>query len=143
MSTDEVERVSAVSEQLDVQKRVVDRGGFRIEKSVQVRDVLVDEPLYRDEYTIERKPVNKAVSASEPPSIRHEGETMVVPVLEEVIVVQRRLMLKEELHVVRHRREYRDPHTIELRSEHVSVDRVDADGHTIEQSVQQEQQQAK
>jgi stress response protein YsnF len=49
----------------------------------------------------------------------------VVPVLEEVLVVQKQLRLKEEVRITRHRREAHAPQTIVLRSEEVEVERFD------------------
>jgi len=49
---------------------------------------------------------------------------MIVPVLEEVLVVQKRLMLKEEVHVIRRKVETHQPQHMLLRSEEVIVERV-------------------
>jgi hypothetical protein len=49
----------------------------------------------------------------------------VVPVLEEVLVVERRLRIKEELHITRIRREERHVESVLLKSEQVSVERFD------------------
>jgi stress response protein YsnF len=47
-------------------------------------------------------------------------------VIEEVLVVEKRLMLKEELHVRRVREETRDRQEIPLRREHVDVERFES-----------------
>ncbi len=46
-----------------------------------------------------------------------------MPVLEEVLVVEKRLVLKEEWHITRRRVEARSPPRVILRCEEVSVDR--------------------
>jgi len=61
-----------------------------------------------------------------PVPVRHEGDTMIVPVLEEVLVVEKRLVLKEELRVTRRRVETREPQTVTLRREDVVVERFTA-----------------
>jgi len=48
-----------------------------------------------------------------------------VPVLEEVLVVERRLRIREELHIARIRHEERHVDTVTLKTEHVSVERFD------------------
>jgi stress response protein YsnF len=63
----------------------------------------------------------------EPVPTRTEGETTIIPVMEEVLVVEKRLRLKEELHVTRRRTEHRDPQRVTLRSERVEVERTGPD----------------
>lgn len=115
-------------EQLHVGKRVVDRGsGVRIHKTVSEHEQVVDQPLLRDELGVEHVPVGAVVDQLDPPRMRYEGDTLVVPVLEEVLVVQKQLRLKEEVRITRHRREVHAPQTVSLRSEHISVERFDED----------------
>ncbi len=116
--------IPVVEETLDVQKRTVTTGIVRIDKTVEERTEAVDEPLFRDQVSVERRAVNRAVLASEPPGIRYEGDTMIVPVLEEVLVVEKRLMLKEELLIHREKTEFRAPQHVVLRREQVAIDRI-------------------
>ena len=65
------------------------------------------------------------------PPVRREGDVVIVPVMEEVLVVEKRLMLKEELHIridVTRREETR---TVRLRREHAEIDR---DGTAVPES---------
>lgn len=111
--------IPVIEEALEVHKRVVERG-VRITKSVQEREEIVDEPALREEVEIERVPVNRVVS--DPVPVRQEGDTLIIPLLEEVVVVEKRLVLREELHVTRHRSERHDPQRVMLRREDVSVE---------------------
>src|SRR5215207_9575053 len=56
---------------------------LRVGKPVHEREEVVDEPLMREEYDVERVPIDEFVDG--PVGPRHEGETLVVPVLEEVL----------------------------------------------------------
>ena len=56
--------------------------------------------------------------------MRYEGDGMIVPVLEEVIVTEKRLMQREELHVRKRQIETRKPRHVTLRREEVTVERV-------------------
>ena len=58
-------------------------------------------------------------------AVRHDGDTMIVPVYEEVLVVRKRLMLKEELHITRRKREVSRPQTVSVRREEVEVERLE------------------
>ena len=110
-----------VEEQLDVQKVAVTTGVVHVSKIVHERQELVDEPLLHEDITVERKPINRVIE--ETPQIRYEGDTMIVPVLEEVLVVEKRLMLKEELHITRRKNTVHQPQEATLRSEEVIVER--------------------
>lgn len=112
--------VPVIEETASVGKRRVQTGGYRVTKKVHERTETVDEPGYTEEVEIERVAVNRVLDA--PIAARQEGDTLIVPVLEEVLVVEKRLVLKEELHVTRRRRETRNPQTVVLRSEEVTVD---------------------
>jgi len=124
--TQEDLRIPVVEEQLTVGTRVVETGrGVRIHKSVSEQPVIIDERLARDEMQVERVPVDRIVALEEPPVTRYEGDTLVVPVFEEVLVVERRLRIKEELRITRVRHEERYQETVSLKTERVEIERFD------------------
>jgi uncharacterized protein (TIGR02271 family) len=116
--------VPLVEEQLDVSTRRVETGRVRIVKTVREEVETIDRPLLREEVTIDRVPVGKFVT--EPVPTRMDGETMIIPILEEVVVVEKRVMLKEELHVRKLAREHREPRDVTVRVEEARIERVPA-----------------
>jgi len=114
--------VPVVHEELDVHKRWVESGRVRVSKVVHQHEEVVDEPLLREEVEVERIAINRAVDG--PVAIRHEGDVMIVPILEEILVVEKRLLLKEELHIRRRRSEVSHPQRVMLRSEVATVEHV-------------------
>jgi uncharacterized protein (TIGR02271 family) len=114
--------VPVLVEELDVQKRVVETGTVRLTKVVHEREARVDEPLWREEVEVTRVPIQRVVDAPIP--VREEHGTLIVSVLEEVLVVEKRLMLKEELHVRKRRLEAHQPQKVTLRSEEAHVERM-------------------
>jgi uncharacterized protein (TIGR02271 family) len=114
--------IPVIREELAVSKRVIETSGVRISKRVQERTELVDLPLVNETVKVDRVSVNAMVPAGETPSARQEGDTWIIPILEEVVVVEKRLMLKEELHVTRSRQEVHKPEEVVLRSEEVIVE---------------------
>jgi uncharacterized protein (TIGR02271 family) len=114
--------VPVVAEELAVTTRRVPTGGVRVRKTVARREAVVDEPLLREQVEIERVAVNRPVEAA--PPVREEGDTVVIPLVEETLVVEKRLMVREEIRITRRRVEARDPRRVTLRSEQVEVDRV-------------------
>lgn len=125
-SPQEVTTIPVSEERLEVGTRTVDTGrGVRVHKTVTEQPVSIDERLLRDELEVRHVPVDRIVALEEAPATRYEGDTLVVPVLEEVLVVERRLRIKEELHITRTRREERHHEEAVLKAEQVRVERFD------------------
>ena len=115
-----------IHEEVHIGVRQVDTGrGVRIHKTVSEQAHPIHATLLRDAVTVKRIPVDKIVSLSEAPVARQDGDTWIVPILEEVLVVEKRLRIKEEVHITRtaHAQPYSD--TVVLRSEHVAIERFD------------------
>jgi len=91
--------IPVVEEDVHIEKRTVGRGRVRVETVTEIGKEVVRAELETSDVEITRVPVGREVS--ETPPVRTMGETIVVPVLEEVLVIERRLMLKEELHITR------------------------------------------
>jgi uncharacterized protein (TIGR02271 family) len=121
---DAQQTIPLAAETITVDKRLVTRGRVVVRKRVVTHDAVVDEPLEQEQVEVTRVPVNKLVEAAEPP--RTEGDTTVIPLYEEVLVVEKRLVLTEELHVSKRRSEYRKPQEVALRREEAVVERQDA-----------------
>ena len=68
-------------------------------------------------------PINRVVEGPLP--VRYEGDTMIISLLEEVLVVDTRLLLTEEVHITTHRTETHTPERVTLRHEDVTIERVD------------------
>jgi uncharacterized protein (TIGR02271 family) len=119
---DEAMVVPVLVEELEVQKRLVETGKVRITKVVHERETLVDEPLFHDNVAITRVPMQRVVDGPVP--VREENGTTIISIVEEVLVVEKRLMLREEIHIRKQRIETHQPQRITLRSEEVRVERV-------------------
>jgi uncharacterized protein (TIGR02271 family) len=95
----EVAAIPLVEERVNVTKRQVETGRLRVRVSVGEREEQVPVELARDEVEVRRVPRNQPLAAL--PSVRIEGNVTVIPVVEEVVVVEKRLVLVEEIHVRR------------------------------------------
>ena len=114
--------IPVMAETLAIDKRQVETGRVRIRKIVHEHEQTVDPPLWREEVVIERVPINRVVN--EPPSTRSEGETLILPLLEEVFVVEKRLLLKEEVRITKRRIDTHAPQRVTLRREEATVERI-------------------
>jgi len=127
----ENERVlPVIEEQLVTDSRPVKTGSIRVEKHVERRIRRVDVPLLKETVEVKRVPVNRVVDVA--PAIRRIGDAIVVPVVEEQVTVTRRLVLKEEVHLVRRRSRERTVKEIPIERERAVVRRLDAKGRVVD-----------
>jgi len=125
-----VERaVPVIQEELVTGIRSVRTGSVRVRKSVERIRKVIDMPVMRDVVKVTRVPVNRKIA--EMPPIREEGDTVIVPVVEEEIIVKRRLVLKEEIHIVRQRLNEHATRSVTLGREHATIERLDGDGNVV------------
>lgn len=120
--------VPVIAEELEVGKREVVVGGVRVTKKVVEHEEMIDVPLARDRLVVERVPLHQTVPSDALPTMRQEGDTLVVPLLQEVIVVEKRFVLTEEVRLTRLREEAHAPQTVVLKREEVSIERIDERG---------------
>ncbi len=122
--------LSLAAEEAIATVREVDRGKVIIDKRVEVFPHEAKVDIGTDRIDVERIPVNEEFDS--PPGARQEGDTLIVPVVEEVLVVSKRYRVVEEVHV----HKYRDVETQtlqeELRREVVDVCEVDASGEEVQ-----------
>jgi uncharacterized protein (TIGR02271 family) len=118
--------IPVVREELRVGKRVEETGRVRIRKVVREEEQTIDEPLTREEVTVERRAVQRP--ADGPQQTRTEGDSLIIPVVSEVLVVEKRLMVTEELVVRKRRVEEHQPQTVTVRREEAVVERLGPQG---------------
>jgi uncharacterized protein (TIGR02271 family) len=128
INTGNVESTSipVIEEKLQVEKEVIETGKVHISKRVHEEEETIGVPLSHEEVKVERVPVNKYIEEA-PPGIRQEGDTTIISVLKEVTVVEKRLMLVEEVHISKHKESSISEQKVKLRKEEVIVDRKDGE----------------
>ncbi|MBA2467717.1 MAG: YsnF/AvaK domain-containing protein [Sphingomonas sp.] len=118
---EEYAAIPLVEERLSVGKREVETGRVRVRVTVEEREETITEQLARDDVQIERVPRNERLT--EMPHVRLEGSTTIIPVVEEVLVTEKVLVLVEEIHV----RRRTEMETVQIpttvRSERATVER--------------------
>ena len=122
--------IPVVEERLEVSRERVETGRVRITKSVEAREVVVDDPLKRESVRVEHVPINQVVTGAVP-QVREEGDVTVIPILEERVVTRTELVLVEEVRIHRDHSKYNDPQRVTLRKEVVAVERFGEDGRPL------------
>ena len=117
--------IPLLAEAVSIERRRILTGGVRVHKTVSARTETVDEPTMREDVDIERVAVNQFVDAA--PPVRYENDVMIVPLLEEVLVVEKRLVLREEIRISKRREDVRSPQEIVLRSENATLEDIAPD----------------
>ena len=109
-------------ESLSVAKRKVERGRYRIDVRVVERDQSVEQTLERQDIEVERIAVGRVVEAA--PEIRQEGDVMIIPIVEEEVVLVTRLVLREEIRIRKKTTQRTEQFTIKIRSERAEITRT-------------------
>lgn len=116
-----VSTIPVIEETPVIRKKKVDTEQVRIRKTVQQTPKIVEESLAREEVRIERKTVNEL--RQEPAQPRTEGNVYIIPVQEEILVVEKKILVREEIRIEKIHVQHNEKVTVQLRSEEVTIDR--------------------
>ena len=115
--------IELVEEQLEIGKREVERGRVVVRTRVEERDEVAEIELQQEDVSVERVPRGVPVEAL--PAVREEDGVLIIPVVEEQLVVTTRLILKEEIRITRQRRTELAREPVRLRSERADIQRLE------------------
>ena len=125
--------LAVVEETARIDKRVMETGRVRVSTRTETVDQVLRESLRSDTVEVTRVQVDRVLSEGEvPPAVRDEDGVTIIPVLEEILVVEKRLVLKEELHIRRSSADDDVEVPVTLRKQHAVVECVDPEGHASE-----------
>lgn len=120
---EQVDVLPIIEESATLEKRDVVTERVRVHTRTTTEQELVSAALERSDVQITRIPVDREIGAA--PPIRTEGGVTIIPVVEEILVVEKRLVLREEIHV----RQTATTETVELpvtlRKQHAVIDQQD------------------
>jgi uncharacterized protein (TIGR02271 family) len=125
MATDDEYSLPIVEESLVVEKRSAVTGRVRVSTKTDMVETAAGLDLNADEIEVTRVPIDREVDAA--PPVRTEGDVTVIPVMEEVLIVEKRLVLKEEIRI---RRTVSQEHVevpVTLRKQTAVIERLDQD----------------
>jgi uncharacterized protein (TIGR02271 family) len=123
------EAIPVVEETARIDKREVQTGRVKVHTVVETSEQMVREALSSQNVKVTRVPVDQPVTTV--PVIRTENGITIVPVLEEILVVEKRLILREELHIKQEVSHETVEVPVSLRKQRAVVERFDAQGQKI------------
>jgi stress response protein YsnF len=106
-------------EELSISKRRLATRRVHVSAVTREREVVVNETLALETVEIERIPLGKPLDRA--PEIRQEGDTLVIPVVEEVLKIERQLVLKEEIRIRRVRVSHTDQQRMKVRAQELVI----------------------
>jgi stress response protein YsnF len=118
--------IPLVEERLVTSKRVVETGRVKVRTIVEEQESQVREQLSRAVVDVERVAVNREVDTA--PPIQEEGDTTIISVVKEVLVLTKKLVVTEEIRIRRRQivEEHSEP--VVLRSQRAVVEREESSG---------------
>jgi stress response protein YsnF len=128
-------------EAVSVSRRVVPTSRVQVSRVTHSHEHLVDELLERERVEVERVTIDKPIDHM--PSVREEGDCLIFPVVEEVLKIERVLVLKEEVRLRRVKGTERYQERVTLRKQEAVVNRLPIDETTAEQANHREVSDAK
>jgi len=108
-------------ETLNVSRRRIETAVVQVATVTREHEAQVDETLSHQRVEIERIPIGRTIETV--PPVREEGDTTIIPVVEEVIFIEKRLVLKEEVRLRRVRVTERHRETVVLREQEAVITR--------------------
>ncbi len=115
--------LSVIEERADVSKVKVTTGRIRVRTVNDSHEEAVRASLESEAFEVSRVPIDRQVEVA--PEIRTEGDLTIIPVLEEVLVIEKRLVLKEEIHLRRRTKTETVESIVTLRRQRAEVEQVD------------------
>jgi stress response protein YsnF len=123
--------LEVVAESAVVEKRDVVTGKVRVKTLTEIDHEMVSAVLSEENVTVNRVPVNRYIDSA--PDLRVENGVTIIPVVEEVLVVEKRLVLREEIHVRRSVTHHTVEDSVDLRRQRVEVQRDGEESQPIEE----------
>ena len=117
--------IPLVEETARVDKVVRETGRVLVSTDITEQLQRVEADLVHETFEVERIPRNEQVSAV--PPVRQEDGVLIYPVVEEVLVVEKRLVLREEVHLIRRRHSDRVQQDVPVRRTEAVVTRTAVD----------------
>jgi stress response protein YsnF len=116
--------LSVIEETAEVTTKVVDKAKVVVSKTIDKHVEYFDIPVTEEQVIVKRIPKNEFVEQL-PPHVRNEGDVMIISVLKEVPVIEKRMMLVEEIHVTKINTVRTKTREVVLNKERVTVKRTE------------------
>lgn len=126
------ETIQLVEDEISVTKRAEVSARIRINTVTDVADQLVESSLTSETVSVERVLIGRVIEAGEAvPVVTTIGDVTIIPIFEEVVVIEKRLILKEELRLTRTQTEENVQIPVSLRKQRAVIEHLNSEGENI------------
>jgi stress response protein YsnF len=121
--------VPVVREELHADAVPVITGGVRVTKRVHTHDEVLQQELRRSHVDVKRVTTNRVVDGPQP--IQRNGNLLIIPVVSEVLRVEKQWVVTEEIHITQTEERETVEQTVPVSYEEASVERMDESGSPV------------
>lgn len=114
-------KIPVIQEQVQIGKDTSEESLVKIKKLVSDHTESFNIDLKTENFSIERIAINKELD--EPAQVREEGDDLFFPIQEEIVIVKKKILLKEEIKITRNKKTENKTISVKLKKETVEVER--------------------
>ena len=131
MSPDEQDElvVPVVREEVHVDAVPVQTGGVRVTKHTEGHEQLLEQELRRGRVEVKRVKTERVVDG--PQQVYRSGTTLVIPVVSEVLKVEKQWVVTEEIHVTQLEERETVQQKVLVNEEQARIERIDEHGNVV------------
>lgn len=121
--------VPVVNEELHADAIPVQTGGVRVTKHIAGHDEILEQELRKGRVEVKRVKTDRVVDGPQP--VQRVGNTLVVPVVSEVLHAEKRWVVTEEIHLTQIEERETVQQTVTVNREEAEVERLDEAGRVV------------
>ena len=114
-------RIPVVEERVSIGKRAVETGRVQVHSRVVEDRSVLSETVTSESVSVERVPIGRDID--EVPPVREEDGVVIVPVVEERLIVTRQLVLREEIRLIKREHEETVEIPVSLKRKEIEIER--------------------
>jgi stress response protein YsnF len=121
--------IPVVHEELHADAVPVPTGGVRVTKHTETHDEILEQELRKGRVEIKRVKTNRVVDGPQP--VQRSGDTVIIPVVSEVLRVEKQWVVTEEIHLTQIEERETVQQKVPVNQEQAVIERLDESGNPI------------
>lgn len=121
--------VPVIAEELHPDAVPVQTGGVRVTKRVEPHDEILQQELRKGRVEVRRVKTDRVVDG--PQAVQRTGNTLIVPVVSEVLHIEKRWVVTEEIHITQLEERESVEQSVTVNRERAYIERLDENGNVV------------
>jgi stress response protein YsnF len=118
--------IPVIREEVHADAVPVVTGGVRVTKRIEGHDEIVEQALQKSHVEVKRVKTERIVDGPQP--VQHVGNTVIVPVVSEVLKIEKQWVVTEEIHITQLQERETVRQKVTLNEEQAQIERLDSAG---------------